>query len=55
VNQPFKRKGGKGGGLKVEGRIHNICFVGGVLRWDVPSAIELSAMNDEDCATHASG
>jgi len=39
----------------VEGRIHNICFVDGVLRCDVASAIEFGAMNDEDCAAHASG
>ena len=43
------------GELKVEGRIHNICFVDGVLRWDVSSVIEFGAVNDEDCAAHASG
>jgi len=44
-----------GGGLYVEGRIQNICFVDGVLRCDVASVIVFGAMNDEDCAAHASG
>jgi hypothetical protein len=39
----------------VEGRIHNICSVDGVLRWDVSSVIEFSAVNGEDCVAHASG
>ena len=46
--------GVRGGGLKVESIIHNICFVDRVLRWYVSSAIEFGTVNDEDCAAHVS-
>jgi len=44
-----------GGGLKGEGRLQKICVVDGVLHCAVARAIEYGAMNDEDCAAHASG